>query len=223
MAEWYDFPNVKFTKMLSFFPVSRGLQPDLPLPFGRKFQFCLPSLSWFRTPFLFYVVLFKFSFYSHNLLQFAYYFQFLDKGLASVSKRVNQSKLFSHFSKVEVFIRRSTLFNNSELSLSTHKFNGLIQEKVYFYKGRFIFPLSLWASTNEGQHPFTKISQLLEEEIYPKEWIWMSQICMALIGHRNSWWNECFMLTQLLSIQEVENKGKGGKMRQEEIKWGSMR
>ena len=41
MTEWYDFPNVKSTKMLSFLFGSRGLQPDLPSPFGRKFLFCL--------------------------------------------------------------------------------------------------------------------------------------------------------------------------------------
>ena len=44
MIEWYDFPNVKSTKMLSFLFGSRGLRPDLPSPFGRKFLFCL--LHW---------------------------------------------------------------------------------------------------------------------------------------------------------------------------------
>ena len=43
MTEWYDFPNVKSTKMLSFLFGSRGLRPDLPSPFGRKFLFCLPG------------------------------------------------------------------------------------------------------------------------------------------------------------------------------------
>ena len=33
-TEWYDFPNVKFTKMLSFLFGSRGLRPDLPSLFG---------------------------------------------------------------------------------------------------------------------------------------------------------------------------------------------
>ena len=41
MTEWYDFPNVKSTKMLSFLFGSGGLRPDLPSPFGRKFLFCL--------------------------------------------------------------------------------------------------------------------------------------------------------------------------------------
>ena len=41
MTEWYDFPNVKSTKMLSFLFGSRGLRPDLPSPFGRKFLFCI--------------------------------------------------------------------------------------------------------------------------------------------------------------------------------------
>ena len=41
MTEWYDFPNIKSTKMLSFLFGSRGLRPDLPSPFGRKFLFCL--------------------------------------------------------------------------------------------------------------------------------------------------------------------------------------
>ena len=36
MIEWYDFPNVKSTKMLSFLFGSRGLWPDLPSPFERK-------------------------------------------------------------------------------------------------------------------------------------------------------------------------------------------
>ena len=39
-TEWYDFPNVKSNKMLSFPFFSRGLRPDLPSPFGRKFLFC---------------------------------------------------------------------------------------------------------------------------------------------------------------------------------------
>ena len=40
-TEWYDFSNV--TKVLQNvkFPFgSRGLWPDLSLPFGRQFQFC---------------------------------------------------------------------------------------------------------------------------------------------------------------------------------------
>ena len=38
-----DLFNVKYTKMLSFFTGSRGPHgPDLPSPFGRKFQ--IPSL-----------------------------------------------------------------------------------------------------------------------------------------------------------------------------------
>ena len=41
MTEWYDFPNVKSTKILSFLFGSRGPRPDLPSPFGRKFLFCL--------------------------------------------------------------------------------------------------------------------------------------------------------------------------------------
>ena len=39
MTEWYDFPNVKSTKMLSFLFGSRGLRSDLPSPSGRKFLF----------------------------------------------------------------------------------------------------------------------------------------------------------------------------------------
>ena len=46
MREWYDFPNVKSTKMLSFLFGSRGLRPDLPSPFGRKFLFCLLVIYW---------------------------------------------------------------------------------------------------------------------------------------------------------------------------------
>ena len=45
MTEWYDFPNVKSTKMLSFLFGSRGLRPDLPSPFGRKFLFCLIGVA----------------------------------------------------------------------------------------------------------------------------------------------------------------------------------
>ena len=43
MTERYDFSNDKFTKMLRFFG-SRGLRPDLPSPFGRKFQFCFTCI-----------------------------------------------------------------------------------------------------------------------------------------------------------------------------------
>ena len=48
MTEWYDFPNVKSTKMLSFLFGSRGLRPDLPSPFGRKFLFCI-DLYYFKS------------------------------------------------------------------------------------------------------------------------------------------------------------------------------
>ena len=41
ITEWYDFPNVRSTKMLTFLFGSRGLRPDLPSPFGQKFLFCL--------------------------------------------------------------------------------------------------------------------------------------------------------------------------------------
>ena len=41
MTEWYVFPNVKSTEMLSFLFGSTGLWPDLPSPFGRKFLSCL--------------------------------------------------------------------------------------------------------------------------------------------------------------------------------------
>ena len=35
---WCDFSDVKSSKMLSFYLVAL---PDLPSPFGQKFQFCL--------------------------------------------------------------------------------------------------------------------------------------------------------------------------------------
>ena len=40
MTEWYDFSNVKYSKMLSFDSVAEAYWPDLPSPIGRKFQFC---------------------------------------------------------------------------------------------------------------------------------------------------------------------------------------
>ena len=43
MTEWYDFPNVKSIKMLSFLFGSRDLRPNLPSPFGRKFLFCFEA------------------------------------------------------------------------------------------------------------------------------------------------------------------------------------
>ena len=61
-TEWCDFPNVKFTKMLSFLFGSRGLRPDLPLPFGRKFLFCLL----YKYPIFFYLCV------SYSVLKYAF-------------------------------------------------------------------------------------------------------------------------------------------------------
>ena len=41
MTGWYDFSNVKSSKMLSFYSVAEAPGLIYPRPFGRKIQFCL--------------------------------------------------------------------------------------------------------------------------------------------------------------------------------------